>query len=130
MMTPSARAIVDWARFTQARSALGENFLRAVGFFREDGAKSIATIEGALRLRNPIAIIGPADLLKADALQIGALSVAELAEDVEFGARDCVEWHQASDLLLEPVLALRAAFDDTLLQLERETNPLVMRRAG
>jgi histidine phosphotransfer protein HptB len=84
----------------------------------------------AKMVQNPIAIIGPADLLKADALQIGALSVAELAEDVEFGARDCVEWHQASDLLLEPVLALRAAFDDTLLQLERETNPLVMRRAG
>jgi hypothetical protein len=80
-------------------------------------------------LRNPIEVIAPADLLKADALQIGALSVAELAEDVEFGARDCVEWHQTSDILLEPVIALRAAFEDTLEQLQRDVNPLVMRRA-
>ncbi len=129
MMTPSVSAVIDWERFAQARAALGSNFLRTVGFFQEDGAKSLSTIEGALRLRNPIAIIGPADLLKSDALQIGALTVAELAEDVEFGARDCVEWHQASDILLESVIQLRAAFDDTLAQLERDVNPLAMRRA-
>ncbi len=129
MIEQSGPAIIDWERFAQARSVLGSNFLRAIGFFREDGAKSLATIEGALRLRNPIALIGPADLLKADALQIGALTVAELAEDVEFGARDCVEWHQAPDVLLEPVMALRAAFEDSLRQLERDVNPLVMRRA-
>jgi histidine phosphotransfer protein HptB len=128
-MSQSVDAIVDWERFAQARTQLGSNFLRVVGYFREDGAKSIKAIEEAMRSRAAMGMIAPADLLKTDALQIGALSVAELAEDIEFAARDCVEWHQSPDVLLEPIMSLRALFDDTLRQLEREVNPLVNRRA-
>jgi histidine phosphotransfer protein HptB len=123
-------AIIDWERFAQARAHLGDSFVRVIGYFDQDGRKSLDTIEGALRNRNAIGMIAPADLLKRDAMQIGAITVAELAEDVEFAARDCVEWHQAPELMLEPVMQLRAAFSETMAQLEREVNPLLVRRVA
>lgn len=122
-------AIIDWERLAQARSQLGGRFVRVLDYFREDGANCVAAIEDAIRARNAIAVISPADVLKNDALQIGALSVAELAEDIEFAARDCVEWHEAPDALLEQVLQLRGQFTDTVVQLEGETKPLLMKRA-
>ncbi len=121
--------IVDWERFAQAKAHLGSNFLRVVGYFQQDGKQSIDAIENALRARNAVAMIAPADVLKNDALQLGAISVAELAEDVEFAARDCLEWHQAPDTLVEPIMQLREAFAGTLAQLEREVNPLSNRQA-
>jgi histidine phosphotransfer protein HptB len=129
-MSQSVPAIIDWERFAQTRSHLGGRFVRVLGYFREDGAKSLTAIEDAIRTRDAVAIIGPADLLKNDALQIGALSVAELAEDIEFSARDCVEWHEAPDALLEQVLQLRGYFSDTVAQLDSETTPLLMKRSG
>jgi histidine phosphotransfer protein HptB len=123
-------AIVDWERFAQARTTLGANFLRVIGYFSDDGAKSVSAIEDALRMRNAIAMIGPADLLKSDAMQIGALSVAEIAEDIEFGARDCVEWRQSPEILLEPVMQLRILFENSVGQFEKEVNPLLTRRAS
>ena len=129
-MADAVQVIIDWERFAQARVQLGSNLVRVVGFFRDDGQKSVDAIENALKARNAISIIGPADLLKTDAMQIGALTVAELAEDIEFGARDCVEWHQSPDSLIAPVMQLRAIFEDSLAQLEREVNPLVARRVG
>jgi histidine phosphotransfer protein HptB len=121
--------IIDWERFAQARAHLGGNFVRVVGYFREDGKKFVDTIEEALKLRNPIRMIAPADSLKSDALQLGALTVAELAEDIEFAARDCVEFHQDPDLLMPPVLQLREAFGRTLVLLDRDVNPLLARRS-
>ncbi len=122
--------IIDWARFAQARAQVGSGFLRVLGYLRDDGAKSLGAIEDALRAHNPMAIIGPADLLKTDAMQIGALTLAELAEDVEFAARDCVEWHQSPDGMVEQVLSLRAAFDETVALMDREVNPLAIRRTA
>ena len=129
-MADAVQVIIDWERFAQARVQLGSNLVRVVGFFRDDGHKSVDAIENALKARNAISIIGPADLLKTDAMQIGALTVAELAEDIEFGARDCVEWHQSPESLIAPVMQLRSIFEDSLAQLEREVNPLVVRRVG
>ncbi len=122
--------VIDWARFAQARSQVGSGFLRVLGYLRDDGSKSLGAIEDALRGRNPMAMIGPADLLKTDAIQVGALSVAELAEDVEYAARDCVEWHQSPDGMVEQVLALRSAFDQTVILMDREVNPLSVRRTA
>ena len=129
-MSQTIQAVIDWERFGQARTHLGVRFLRVIGYFRDDGAKSVATIEDSLRAGDAIGMIGPADLLKADALQIGALSVAELAEDVEFAARDCVEWRQSPEVLLEQVMLLRRHFSDTVAQLDREVSPLMARRTA
>jgi histidine phosphotransfer protein HptB len=129
MIAQTSNVVIDWARFAQARSQLGSNFVRVIGYFKEDGVKSVTAIEDGMRALNPIAMVGPADLLKMDAMQIGALSVAELAEDVEFAARDCVEWHQSPESLIENVIQLRVALEGTLEQLDREVSPLVARRA-
>jgi histidine phosphotransfer protein HptB len=128
-MAQASEVIIDWARFAQARTQLGSNFVRVIGYFREDGIKSVTAIEDAMRALNAVSMIGPADLLKMDAMQIGALSVAELAEDLEFAARDCVEWHQSPDTMLEQVLQLRITLEATLEQLDREVNPLIARHA-
>ncbi len=119
---------VDWARFAESRSALGSNFARLLGYFREDGDKSVSAIEVALRAHDAIGMIGPADLLKTEAIQMGALGLAELAEAIEFEARDCVELHLAPDTLLESVVALREGFLAVVEQFDRETNPLMMRK--
>ncbi len=119
---------VDWARFAQARRAKGGNFARLLGYFREDGDKSVAAIENALRAHDPIGMIGPADLLKSEAMQMGALGLAELAESIEFEARDCVELHLSPDVLLESVVSLREAFTSVVGQFDAETNPLMVRK--
>jgi histidine phosphotransfer protein HptB len=127
ILAPAAQ--VDWARFAQAKASLGSNFTRLLGYFREDGGKSIAAIEAALRGHDAIGIVGPADLLKSEAMQMGALGLAELAEAIEFEARDCVELHLLPDSLIESVVSLRMAFESVLGQFDRETNPLMVRRA-
>jgi histidine phosphotransfer protein HptB len=129
MLAQAEDVVIDWARFAQARTQLGSNFVRVIGYFREDGVKSVTAIEDGMRALNPIAMVGPADLLKMDAMQIGALSVAELAENVEHAARDCVEWHQSPADLLQNVVQLRSVLEGTLDQLDREVNPLIERRA-
>lgn len=121
---------VDWTQFEQARASLGANLLRVLGYFREDGGKAVTAIEGAMRMKDVVAMIGPADLLRSEAAQIGAQGVAELAEEIEFQARDCLEWHQSPDSLLEPVVQLRAVFNETVAAFDNETNPLSVRKPG
>ena len=125
-----ATALVDWARFAQARAALGSNFARLLAYFREDGGKSITFIEEAMRAHDPIGMISPADLLKSEAVQMGALGLAELAEAIEYEARDCLELHLSPDTMVESVVALRVAFNAVVEQFDRETNPLMVRRLG
>ena len=60
----------------------------------------------------------------------GALGVAELAEEIEVQARDCLEWHQSPESLLEDVVQLRAVFDRTVAAFDYETNPLLVRKPG
>ena len=48
-MSFEGNTLVDWPAFQQARSELGGGFIRILGYFREDGVKSVATIEAAMR---------------------------------------------------------------------------------
>jgi histidine phosphotransfer protein HptB len=128
MMKQQSDVVVDWARFAHAKASLGHNFWRVLNYFREDGAKAVTAIEDALRSENAIGIIGPADLLKSESIQMGALLVAELAEEIEMEARDCVEWHQSPAALLETVIGLRVAFGQTVVQFDREASPLLARK--
>ena len=41
--------IVDWEIFSRTRAELGAGFVRILGYFREDGEKSVAIIEEAVR---------------------------------------------------------------------------------
>lgn len=120
--------LVNWAAFGQARSELGANFVRILGYFREDGVKSVSQIEQAMRAGSAAAMVIPAHTLKGESLQFGAEVLGELAEEIENIARLCVERHDTPNDALERIVKLRPLFESTLEMLEREANPLVARR--
>lgn len=120
--------LVDWAAFQQTRSELGAGFVRILGYFREDGVKSVAAIEAAMRAKNAAAMVIPAHTLKGESRQFGAEPLAALAEEIETIARDCVEMQDTPEEALEHVVQLRPVFTRTLELLEREANPLVSRK--
>ena len=121
-------ALVNWTDFAQARRELGAGFVRILGYFREDGIKSVASIEEAMRSRNAAALVIPAHTLKGEARQFGAERLSLMAEEIETVARRCVEYHESPEELIELVVALRPAFEETLQLLEKDANPLFARR--
>lgn len=121
-------SLVNMATLSQARAELGANFVRILGYFREDGVKSLDLIETAMRGRIAAAMVIPAHTLKGEAAQFGADELAELAETIEAIARDCVETHDSPDEALAHVVRLRPLFEATLALLEAEANPLVARK--
>jgi histidine phosphotransfer protein HptB len=121
---------IDWNAFAQTKADLGNGFVRILGYFREDGAKSVASIEESVRNGAAAPLVLPAHKLKTEAREFGALALAELAEHVEMVARDCVEWHQAPTALVEHVVGLRALFEASLAELDEASNPLMQRRPG
>ena len=128
-MADEARDVVDWAHFEKSRTELGPAFIRILSYFKEDGVKSIAEIELAMREQNTIALVLPAHTLKGEARQLGAEPVAKLAELIESTARLCVETHRFPDELVPQVVELRKLFDETVQLFEKATNPLVQRAA-
>lgn len=127
-MPDTAGNNVDWTVFAQARRDLGDGFVRLFGYFREDGAKAIATIEAAVRQGQAAPIVLPAHKLKSEAREFGAMALAALAEEIELSARDCVEWHQNPADLVEQVVALRPLYEATVQAIDEATNPLKTRR--
>jgi HPt (histidine-containing phosphotransfer) domain-containing protein len=122
--------LVNWTEFTRTRAELGSAFLRILGYFREDGVKSIFAVEEAFRARNAAALVTPAHTLKGEAAQFGAYRLSAMAEEIEMVARRCVETHEGPDELIETVVALRPCFTETMALLDRDANPLVARRPG
>ena len=120
--------LVNWTSFQQARTELGANFVRILGYFREDGVKSVSQIEEAMRAGSAAALVLPAHTLKGESSQFGADPLADLAELIEVTARDCIERHDTPEAALEHVVALRPLFEATLALLEREANPLLARK--
>ena len=51
-MTNETDGLIDWAVFGETRNLLGAGFMRVLGYFREDGTKSVAAIEEAMRLKD------------------------------------------------------------------------------
>lgn len=126
-VTQEETPLVNWATFTDTRSALGGDFVRILGYFREDGTKSVAAIEDAMRAGNSAGLVIPSHTLKGDSAQFGAERLSAVAEKIEMAARRCVELRQEPDELLQLVVMLRHLFEQSLTALEKETNPLVQR---
>ena len=122
--------IIDCEAFARARTELGSGFVRILGYFREDGARSIAAIEAAMHARNTNALVLPAHTLKSEARQFGAEPLGDAAEEIEFTARRCIEAHRFPDELVTAVVELRRLFEETSRLMEREMNPLAQRRPG
>jgi len=121
--------IIDWVHFEKSRAELGPGFIRILSYFREDGIKSVAQIEDAMRENNTVALILPAHTLKGESRQFGAEPLANIAELIEQTARMCVETHRFPDELVPEVVQLRKLFDQTVELFEKATNPLVTRSA-
>ncbi len=120
--------LVEWTELTRIKAELGADFLRILGYFREDGEKSITTIEQAFRARDAAALVLPAHTLKGESAQFGAYRLSSMAEDIEMVARRCVEFHENPEELIEVVVALRPCFTETLALLDRDASPLAARR--
>ncbi|MFP5330648.1 MAG: Hpt domain-containing protein, partial [Alphaproteobacteria bacterium] len=93
---------------------------------REDGIKSVAQIEQAMREQNTAALVIPAHTLKGEARQLGAEPLASVAELIESTARFCVETHRFPDELVKDVVELRRLFEETVALFDKATNQLVM----
>ena len=121
---------VDWVHFEKSRAELGPGFIRILSYFKEDGVKSIAQIETAMREQNTTALVIPAHTLKGEARQLGAEPLAKVAELIESTARFCIESRRFPDELVPEVVQLRRLFSETIDLFEKETNPLLKRAAG
>ena len=128
-MTGEVRDIVDWGHFEKSRAELGPGFIRILSYFKEDGVKSIAAIEQAMREQNTTALVIPAHTLKGESRQLGAEPLAKIAELIETTARFCVETHRFPDELVPEVVELRKLFNQTIELFDKATNPLMTRAA-
>ena len=116
--------IVDWPHFDRNRNELGPGFIKILGYFREDGVKSIARIEAAMHGQDTTALVVPAHTLKGESQQLGARQLAEVAELIESTARLCIETRRFPDELVPQVVELRRLFEQTLAAFDLETNPI------
>jgi histidine phosphotransfer protein HptB len=113
-MEDATEALVDWAKFARMRSQLGADFIRILGYFREDGEKSVERIIDAMNRREASALVIPAHTLKTEARQFGATPLGELAEEIEFAGRRAVESRLFPDQLLPQVAQLRSIYQRTM----------------
>lgn len=120
--------LINWAIFTETRDLLGGDLVRILGYFREDGMKSVGAVEAAMRSGDSAQLILPAHTLKGEAWQFGAEPLANLCEEIEMTARHYVEIRQDPSDLVEKAVQLRPLFEESLELLELEVNPLVERR--
>ena len=127
-MTNDPDGLIDWKAFAETRNLLGAGFVRILGYFLEDGTKSVAAIEEAMRLKDSTKLVMPAHTLKGEAWQFGANRLALLAEEIEVAARHYDEIQIDPSELVEKVVHLRPTFEATVSALEAETSPLVERR--
>ncbi len=127
-MDESPAEIIDWDAFQTVRAELGADFIRILGYFREDGAKSVDALEAAVRANKAVAMVLPAHTLKGEARQFGADAIGDLAEEIEDHARKCIEWGHDPDGAIEHVVKLRPLFVETMDAFDKEINPLVARR--
>jgi histidine phosphotransfer protein HptB len=126
-VSDEARDIVDWAYFEKSRTELGPGFIKILSYFKEDGVKSIAQIEQAMREESTTALVLPAHTLKGESRQLGAEPLAKIAELIETTARFCIESRRFPDELVPQVVELRRLFNDTIELFEKATNPVLTR---
>ncbi len=122
--------IVDWVYFEKARGELGPGFIRILGYYREDGEKSVAKIEQAMHEQDAVALVIPAHTLKGESRQFGADPLADIDEKIENVARICIETHRFPDELVPDVVELRRTFDRTVELFDKATNPLKTRASA
>ena len=126
-MTDDQLDLVDWTYFEKTRAELGGGFIRILGYFREDGVKSLGQIEAAMHEKNSVALVLPSHTLKGEARMFGAGKLADVAESIENVARSCIETRRFPDEIIPEVVELRRLFNATVELFDKATNPLLTR---
>ena len=121
--------IVEREAFEALKRQIGSDFARIIGYFREDGIKSIRLIEDAMRSENAAALVRPAHTLKGESLQFGAEPLGMTAERIERAARDAVEMQDFPHDIADEVAKLRPLFHETLAYFDKEVPPAVVAAA-
>lgn len=111
---------IDWARFSMAQNALGSRMESVIGWFDDDGKSAVLAIASAADGRDGHTVIRVANLLKLDAMQIGALSVSEIAYACELATRACLDDGAPWRPVNEKAKALAYAHRATLVLLRSE----------
>ncbi len=75
-MTDQDQTLIDWDEYRASRAQLGAAFVRILGYFREDGTKSVLAIEDAMRDGDARGLVMPAHTLKGESRQFGAEKLA------------------------------------------------------
>ena len=127
-MSDETADIIDWDAYAKTKGELGPGFVRILGYFREDGVKSVARIEQAMRDGVTAQLVIPAHTLKGEARQFGAEPLGDVAEEIEMTARRALEGGRFPDELVADVVKLRRLFEATVELFDKEMNPLVQRR--
>lgn len=115
--------IINQNAYAEARKALGNDFTRILGYFHEDGEKSIAACEQAIRDNDATNLVIPAHTIKGEAFQFGAEKMALLAEYIEHKARHCVEIHAPPTELIPHVARMREFFQEAVSLLNKAAAP-------
>ena len=105
------------------RLELGAHFPRILGYFAEDGVKSVQAVEEAVANRDAVALVRPAHTLKGEALQFGAEALGYAAEYIEQAARAGVEAHSFPLDIVEFSTKLRPLFEEALVALQHAVAP-------
>ena len=125
---------IDHSKLNALRAELGAHFPRILGYFAEDGVKSIEAIEDAVHARDAVALVRPAHTLKGEALQFGAEALGLAAEHVERAARDAVEARSFPIDIIDYAPGLRPLFEEALAALQMAAapaiSPMPLRRAA
>lgn len=118
---------IDWTAFEAARARFGADFIRQLGFLREDGEGAVDEIEVAMRNCSAVRLVKPAGTLKDGAYDFGAEALGEAAERIELMGLHCVQTREEPDEVLPLVASLRALFERTLDALEKASSPLLQK---
>ena len=123
-MTDDRADIVDWALFEKNRAELGPGFIKIISYFREDGAKSVAQIEQAMREENTVGLVFRPTPSRASLRQLGAEPLAKIA-DSSNSPRACAWKPSASPTSSCRKSSRCAACSQTVALFDKATNPLV-----
>ena len=117
--------VIDREKLNAIRAELSTHFPRILSYFAEDGVKSVAAIEDAVRTRDTVALVRPAHTLKGESLQFGAEALGLAAEHIEKAARDGVEAHTFPADVTEIATRLRPLFEEALAALQHAAAPTI-----
>lgn len=109
----AADPLLDPEAIREAKTVMREKFPAMVGYFIEDTAGYIASIEKALAEGNPEAMVPPAHTAKSSCRQMGASRLSALAKSIEFIARSAVSSGGTLDAVPALLEEMRHTYADT-----------------